>query len=417
MPMREQFVIVGGGLAGAKAAETLRAEGFTGGVVLIGAESERPYERPPLSKGLLLGKSEPEAAYVHPADWYGANDVELRTGESVIAIDRDHRGVELASGTIIGYDRLLLTTGSAVRRLALHGTDLDGVLYLRTMQESRLLQQRLAGAANVVVIGAGWIGLEVAAAARAGGANVTVVESLPIPMQRTLGDEIGRLFQAVHEAKGVTFRLNAGVTGFRGGTAVGAVELADGTTLPADVVVVGVGIQPNIQLAREAGLAVANGITVDASLRTSDPLIFAAGDVADAYHPLLGRPIRVEHWANALNGGPAAARSMLGKPVTYDRLPYFYTDQYDLGMEYAGFVEPGGYDRVVFRGDPAVKDGATPAFLAFWVRDDRVLAGMNVNVWDVQDDIQRLVRAGFRGGAVDLDKLTDENVALQSIEA
>ena len=410
--MPEQFVIVGAGLAGAKAAETLRAEGFAGKIVLIGEEADRPYERPPLSKGQLVGTASRDDAFVHSAGWYPEHDIDLRTGVRVAAIDRAARTVSLVDGDPIAYDKLLLTTGSSPRRLDIPGADLDNVLYLRTLPDRDELAKKLVPDAQVVVLGAGWIGLEVAAAARSLGASVTIIETLALPLQRVLGDDVGRVIQALHESHGVAFHNGASVRELRGETAVSSVVLAGGTELPADLVVVGVGIQPNIELAAAAGLTIANGIAVDAALRTSDPRIFAAGDVANAHHPLIGRSIRVEHWANALHGGPAAARAMLGQEVSYDRVPYFFSDQYDLGMEYAGWVAPGGYDSVVFRGDPYAP---SREFLAFWEQEGRVLAGMNVNVWDVQDDIQKLVRAGHEGVAVDLSKLADEHAPLGSL--
>ncbi|MFE9203501.1 NAD(P)/FAD-dependent oxidoreductase [Micromonospora sp. NPDC007230] len=412
MESSDTFVIVGAGLAGAKAAQTLREEGFAGRVILLGAEPERPYERPPLSKGLLLGTTGWLDAYVHEPGWYAANHVELRTATRVTAVDRDLRQVVLDTGERLGYDKLLLTIGSTPRRLDVPGADLDGVRYLRTLDDSAEIGTALVGGARLVVIGAGWIGLEVAAAARQYGATVTVVETADLPLQRVLGDEVARVFADLHRGHDVTFHFGVGVQEMRGAGRVSSVLLTDGTELPADTVVVGVGIQPDTQLAEAAGLKVDNGIVTDARLRTSDPHIFAAGDVANAHHPLLDRQLRVEHWANALNGGPAAARSMLGQQVEYDRLPYFFSDQYDLGMEYSGWVDPSGYDRVVFRGDPAVVGGRAPEFLAFWVSDGRVLAGMNANVWDVTDQIQALVRAGHRGRAVDLDRLADPQVPL-----
>ncbi|MEU5940892.1 FAD-dependent oxidoreductase [Micromonospora sp. NPDC047548] len=409
------FVIVGAGLAGAKAAQTLRAEGFGGRVTLLGAEPERPYERPPLSKGLLLETTPRRDVYVHDAGWYEANDVELRTATRVTGIDRTAHQIVLDDGERLGYDRLLLTPGSTPRRLDVPGADLNGVLYLRTLADSDRIAQALTDQAHLVVIGAGWIGLEIAAAARQHGAAVTVVETADLPLQRVLGDEVARVFAELHRRHGVTFHLGVGVRELRGTGRVSSVLLTDGTQLAADTVVVGVGIQPNVQLAEAAGLKVDNGIVTDARLLTSDPHIYAAGDVANAYHPLLGRHIRVEHWANALNGGPAAARSMLGQQVEYARLPYFFSDQYDLGMEYSGWVAPDGYDRVVFRGDPSVVDGRAPEFMAFWVSDGRVLAGMNANVWDVTDQIQALVRAGHVGRAVDLVRLSDPRAPLDDL--
>ena len=413
--MTEQFVIVGAGLAGAKAAETLRAEGFAGRIVLIGEETDRPYERPPLSKGHLLGTANLDAAFVHDSDWYAAHDVELRTGTAVESIDRTNGAVVLADGGRVTYDRLLLATGSSPRKLDLPGADLGGVLYLRTMTDSENLAKRLVDGAHVVVIGGGWIGLEVAAAARSHGSSVTIVEMTALPLLRVLGAQVARVFQAVHEAHGVTFRCSSGVRELRGDGDVRSVVLTDGTELPADLVVAGVGILPNVALAAVAGLGGGNGIETDAALCTSDSRIFAAGDVALSHNPLLGRSIRVEHWANALNGGPAAARSMIGQPVSYDRVPYFFSDQYDLGLEYSGYVEPGGYDLVVFRGSTEIVDGKAPEFVAFWLSGGRVLAGMNVNIWDAQDDIQRLVRAGYAGTAVDPAALADPSRPLAEL--
>ncbi len=407
----DNFVIVGAGLAGAKAAETLRTEGFTGSITLIGAENDRPYERPPLSKGLLLRTAERDSVFVHTAGWYAEHDVELRAGVPAEGLDTVRRSVRLADGTAVEYDRLLLATGSRPRRLDLPGATLDNVLYLRTLPDADRLAKSLTDGTRVVIIGGGWIGLEVAAAAREHGATVDIVETLPLPLQRVLGDEVASILQALHIAHGVRFHCGASVQALHGEASVTSVQLADGRELPADVVVVGVGVQPNIELAVTAGLTVTGGgIAVDAAMRTSDPRIFAAGDVASAQHPLLGAAVRTEHWANALHGGPAAARAMLGQAVSYDRLPYFFSDQYDLGIEYAGWIPPGGYDDVVFRGD---RDSLE--FLAFWRRDGKVLAGLNANVWDVQGGIQALVRAGYAGRRADAAALADPAVPLEEL--
>ncbi|MEU1689917.1 FAD-dependent oxidoreductase [Micromonospora sp. NPDC005707] len=402
------FVIVGAGLAGARAAQTLREEGHDGGVVVIGDEPDRPYERPPLSKGLLTGGAELDSVFVHEAGWYAEHDVDLHTGARAAAVDRAAREVRLADGQHLRYDKLLLATGASPRDLAAPGTDLDGVLRLRTLADSRRIAGALVDGAHLVIVGAGWIGLEVAAAARQRGATVDVVETAALPLRRVLGDEIAQVFANLHRDHGVTFHFGAQVQEIRGTGRVSSVLLADGTELPADAVVVAVGVRPNTELATAAGLAVENGIHVDASLRTADPDVYAAGDVANAYHPLLGRRLRVEHWANALHGGPAAARAMLGQPVSYDDLPYFYTDQYDLGMEYAGHAPPGAFDRVVVRGDVAKRE-----FIAFWTAGGRVLAGMNVNVWDVVPSIRRLVTAAH---PVDLDRLADPDVPLDELQ-
>jgi 3-phenylpropionate/trans-cinnamate dioxygenase ferredoxin reductase subunit len=410
--MSEQFVIVGAGLAGAKAAETLRAQGFSGRITLFGDEPHRPYERPPLSKGLLLGATTEDDTFVHEQGWYADNDVQLRTGCRVESIDRTELTVTASDGSVTGYHKLLLATGSSPRRLDVPGAGLDGVLYLRTLPEATRLAAVLADAEHVVVVGAGWIGLEVAAAARSRGASVTIVETLALPLQRVLGDEVAQVFLSLHQARGVAFHGNSSVREFRGGKRVTSVVLGDGTELLADVVVAGVGISPNVEPARQAGLATDNGILVDSALRTSDPRIFAAGDVANADHPLIGRHIRVEHWANAVNMGEAAAKAMMGQDVVYDRLPYFYSDQFDLGMEYSGYVAPGRYDYMVFRGDPSKYE-----FLAFWVDEGRVIAGMNTNIWDVQDQIQALVRAGYSGHRADLARLADPAIPLEDLLA
>jgi 3-phenylpropionate/trans-cinnamate dioxygenase ferredoxin reductase subunit len=408
MTASNAYVITGASLAGAKAAETLRQEGFAGPVVLIGDETERPYERPPLSKDYLLGKAERESIHVHPASWHADNGVELRLGIRVTGIDPAAHEVTLADGSRVGYARLLLATGSSPRRLPVPGADADGVLYLRRVADSDQIKAAFQTAARIVVIGAGWIGLETAAAARAAGVEVTVLEAAALPLLRVLGPEAAQVFAGLHREHGVDLRFGVQVSEITGsGGRVRGVRLADGGHVEADAVIVGVGITPNTQLAEAAGLAVSNGVVVDARLRSSDPDIYAAGDVASAYHPVLGKHIRVEHWANALNQPQTAARAMLGQDVAYDRVPYFYTDQYDLGMEYAGYVEPGGYDHVVFRGDAERRE-----FVAFWLAGGRVLAGMNVNVWDVNDAIQALVRSGK---PVDTGRLADPGVPLEEL--
>ncbi|WP_433253547.1 NAD(P)/FAD-dependent oxidoreductase [Streptosporangium sp. CA-135522] len=408
MTTEQTFVIVGAGLAGAKAAQSLREEGFAGRVVLIGAEAERPYERPPLSKGYLLGKEDRAKVHVHDEGWYADNSVELVLGHRVTGLDRAARQVELDDGRRIGYAKLLLATGSSPRRLDVPGADLEGVHYLRRLDDSERLREAIRGGGRVVVVGAGWIGLETAAAARGYGCEVTVVEPRPVPLQAALGPEMGAFFAEVHRGQGVEVRLGLGVTGFLGAGRVSAVSTDDGGEIPADVVIVGVGVTPDTGLAERAGLAVDNGIVVDESLRTDDPDIYAAGDVANAFNPLYGTHIRVEHWANALNGGLAAGKAMLGQKVVYDRPPYFFTDQYDVGMEFSGWFAPGGYDSVVVRGDLEAR-----AFHAFWLAGGRVVAGMHVNQWD--EGIAP-VRELIRGGApTDPDRLADPSVPLADL--
>jgi 3-phenylpropionate/trans-cinnamate dioxygenase ferredoxin reductase subunit len=408
MNANNAYVIVGASLAGAKAAQALREQGFGGPVVLIGEENERPYERPPLSKEYLIGKAEREKVYVHPASWYADNDVELRLGVQVTGIDPAAREVVLADGSRLGYGRLLLTTGAAPRRLPVPGADHDGVLTLRRVDDSDRIKDALKSASRIAVIGAGWIGLEITAAARQAGVEVTILEAAELPLLRVLGPEVAQVFAGLHRENGVDLRFGVQVSEITSaGGQVRGVRLADGGLVEADAVIVGIGASPNSQLAEAAGLRTDNGVVVDAGLRSSAPDIYAAGDVANAYHPVLGKHIRVEHWANALNQPAVAARSMLGQDVAYDRVPYFYTDQYDLGMEYSGYVEPGGYDQVVFRGDVPGRE-----FIAFWLSGGRVLAGMNVNVWDVNEMVQALVRDGQ---PVDATRLADSSVPLDQV--
>jgi 3-phenylpropionate/trans-cinnamate dioxygenase ferredoxin reductase component len=413
------FVIVGGGLAGAKAAETLRAEGFTGRVILIGDERDHPYERPPLSKGYLSGKEERDSVFVHEPAWYAQADVELHLGQTVVAVDRDAKSVRLGDGTVLHYDKLLLATGAEPRRLDIPGTELAGVHHLRRLAHADRLRQVLTALGrdngHLVIAGAGWIGLEVAAAARGYGAEVTVVEPEPTPLHQVIGPELGQVFAELHREHGVRFHFGARLTEITGQDGmVLSVRTDDGEEHPAHDVLAAIGAAPRAALAEAAGLALADrahggGIAVDATLRTSDPDIYAAGDVAAAHHPLLEARLRVEHWANALNGGPAAARSMLGQDVSYDRIPYFFSDQYDLGLEYSGWAPPGSYEQVVLRGDVGKRE-----FIAFWLKDRRVLAGMNVNVWDVTDPIQQLIRSG---DPVDPEALADPSVPLTSLNS
>ncbi|WP_055489899.1 NAD(P)/FAD-dependent oxidoreductase [Streptomyces sp. TP-A0356] len=416
----QTYVIVGGGLAGAKAAETLRAEGFTGRVILICDERDHPYERPPLSKGYLLGKEERDSVFVHEPAWYARNDIELHLGQTVDAIDRAAKTVRFGDdGTLVHYDKLLLATGAEPRRLDIPGTDLAGVHHLRRLAHADRLKGVLAALGrdngHIVIAGAGWIGLEVAAAAREYGAEVTVVEPEPTPLHGVLGPELGNVFAELHREHGVRFRFGVRLTEIVGQDGmVLAARTDDGDEHPAHDVLAAIGVAPRVGLAEAAGLELADraqggGIVVDARLRTSDPDIHAAGDVASFPHELFGTRLRVEHWANALNGGPAAARAMLGREVTYDRVPYFFSDQYDVGMEYSGWAPPGSYDEVVIRGDAGKRH-----FIAFWLKEGRVLAGMNVNVWDVTDAIQRLIR---EQRVVDPEALADPAVALESLSA
>lgn len=401
-----RFVIVGASLAGAKAAEALRGEGFGGRITLIGEENDLPYERPPLSKEYLMGKSERDQVFVHDRAWYQEHDIDLRVGSRVSSIERARHLVTTDRGEEIGFDRLLLTTGASPRTLPLPGADGPNVRYLRRVEDSDRLRERFTKGRRLVVIGAGWIGLEGAAAARAAGVEVTVLETQELPLLRVLGPECARIFADLHRRHGVDLRLGVQVEAIVEAEGATRVRLAGGEELPADTVLMGVGARPNTELAEAAGLDVANGVLVDSGLRTSDPDILAAGDIANADHPILRRRIRVEHWDNAIGQGEAAGRSMVRDGVVYDRIPYFFTDQYELSMEYAGYVEPGGYQEVVFRGDVEKLE-----FIAFWLdAERRVLAGMNVNVWDVNETIQALVRSQQ---PVDRRRLADASAPLE----
>jgi 3-phenylpropionate/trans-cinnamate dioxygenase ferredoxin reductase component len=402
--MTETFVIVGAGLAAGKAVEQLRESGFEGTIVVYGDEHHLPYERPPLSKGYLIGNDPLDDAFVHSPDWYEQNDVDLHLGTSVTGIDRAGKRV-LATDDSQAYDKLLLATGAAPRHLAIADESGAPVAYLRTIEDSNRLKQNFSKGRHVAIIGAGWIGLEVAAAARMAGADVTVLETLELPLLRVLGPEVAKVFAGLHREHGVDLRTSVQVSAVEKNGERAVVRLEDGNSVDADLVVIGVGVAPNTALAESAGLDTDNGVLVDDHLRTSDPDIFAAGDIANAEHPELGRRLRVEHWDTAIEQGKVAARNMAGDDAVYDRLPYFFTDQYDLGMEYVGNVGPEGYDDIVLRGDV---DGRV--FTAFWLREGKVLAGMQVNDWDATDHIRALV-----GGAVDVDRLRDESVSLADL--
>src|ERR1035437_7007961 len=397
MASDETFVIVGASLAGAKAAETLRTEGFDGRVVLIGEETERPYERPLLSKDYLRGDKPAAKLYVHDEDFYADNDIELMTGTRVESLDPGAHVVILAGGRRMGYSRLLLATGAAPRRLPLPGADLPGVAYLRVMGDSDALRDAIA---------AGWIGSEVAASARHLGAQVAIVAPEAVPLERVLGLEIGGIYRDLHTEHGVDLHLSTQIEAIVGnGGAAAGVRTTGGSVIEGDLIVVGVGVSPRDELAREAGLSVENGIVVDEFLATSAADVFAAGDVAATWNPRYNMRIRMEHWANAQNQGQSAARNMLGQDAAYTKLPYFYSDQYDLSMEYNGYAVD--WDRVVVRGD-----GPGRQFLAFWLKDGHVLACMNANTWDQGDAIKALVRSA---ATVDPDRLADLSVPLADL--
>lgn len=389
-------VIVGGGLAGAKTAEALRGNGYGGGVTLLTAEQQLPYERPPLSKDYLAGKAAFEDAVVHPASWYHDNEVVLRWGVEVVAVHPDSSEVELGDGSRVGYGALVLATGSEPRRLPIPGA--ETALTLRTRPDSDAIRDTFGPGKRLAIVGGGWIGLEVAAAAKGAGTEVTVLEAAELPLLGVLGREMAAVFADLHRANGVDLRLGVSIAEIADG-----VRLDDGTHIAADAVVMGVGARPRTELAAAAGLDVDNGVLVDASLRSSNPSIYAVGDIANHDHPVLGHRVRVEHWATALNQPATAAAALLGGDDVYTELPYFYSDQFDLGMEYIGYAAPGSYARVVTRGDVPGRE-----FVAFWLDGgDRILAAMNVNVWDVVDEIKPLIAAKT---AVDVDSLTRAEV-------
>ena len=405
MSTEQTFVIAGASLAGAKAAESLRAEGFEGRVVLVGEESVRPYERPPLSKAYLRGEVGFEKAAVHPEAFYGEHEIEFLASTAVTSIDPASKQVNLDPGGRLNYDRLLLTTGATPRHVTIPGADLDGIHYLRSLASCDALRQALARATRLVVVGAGWIGSEVAASARQLGKDVALIEAAQVPLERVLGAEVGAMFRDLHSEQGVELHMGVGVEAFRGSTAVEEVVLADGSVVSGDLVVVGVGVSPRTELAEAAGLQLDNGVVVDEHLATSAPGIWAAGDIANAFHPVFGTRIRLEHWSAALNQGPVAAKNMLGQDVVYDKIPYFFSDQYDLGMEYNGFA--ASWDQVVYRGDRAGRE-----LVVFWLDHGRVVAGMNVNVWDVSDAVAALVRSK---AVVDPQQLADVSSDLSAL--
>jgi 3-phenylpropionate/trans-cinnamate dioxygenase ferredoxin reductase subunit len=399
------LAVIGASVAGAKAVEAARHAGFDQRIVLIGDESSLPYERPPLSKDILRGEKDTAAAQVHPEGFYAAESIEVITDRAVV-LDPVGRTIELASGDLLGFDAAVVATGAAPRELDIPGAGLEGVHYLRTIDDSVRLRDAIRAASRVAVIGAGWTGSEVAASARQMGADVVLVDPAPVPLRRVLGDDIGAVFRQLHTDNGVDLRLGCGVAELRGAKTVDEVVLADGRVESADVVVVGIGVTPRTELADTAlGMRVDNGIVVDDHLATTVPGIYAAGDVANAWHPHYRRHLRVEHWANALNQGTTAGRNASGQHDTYDRLPYFFSDQYDLGLEYVGHGDPG--DSIVVRGD---LDART--FIAFWHRHGNVTAAMNVNVWDVVDDLTAIVSASR---PIDPVRLADPDIPLSEL--
>ena len=405
MAISNALVIIGAGLAGAKAAEGARSAGFDGRVVLVGAEPHPPYERPSLSKAVLRGELAPATTQVHDEGFYETNEIDLLTGRTVEALDPRARQIRLDDGRALSYGSAVLATGAAPRRLTVPGRALDGVHYVRDVEDASGLSEAARGARRVAVVGAGWIGSEVAASIRQMGPEVVLIGSAPAPLHDALGADIGAEFARLHADHGVDLRMGTRVLALEGTSAVQWVVLADGTIEPADVVVAGIGVTPRVHLADAAGLAVDDGVVVDEHLESSVPGVYAAGDVASAFHPHYGRHLRVEHWANALNQGLTAGRNAVGGRQAYDRLPYFFSDQYDVGLEYVGRHRPD--DQVVVRGSLGQR-----RFIAFWHRTGKVTAAMSVNVWDVVDDLKAIVAAG---APVPVDRLADSSVELSEV--
>jgi 3-phenylpropionate/trans-cinnamate dioxygenase ferredoxin reductase subunit len=408
MSEQTSYVIVGGGLAGAKAAEAIRAADSDGSITLVAAESRRPYERPDLSKGVIGGKKTPDDLFVHPEDWYAEHSVELVLGTTATGLDRDRRVVTLDSGRDVSYDRLLLATGATPRTLNVPGADLAGVHYLRTAEDSLALTEAIGSSSSVVVVGGGWIGLEIAAGAKEKGLDVTVVEPQPTPLYGVMGPEVGELWAQLHRSHGVDVRTGLQVNAIQGddGRATGVV-LDNGQVINADFVVVGVGAKPNLDLAEAAGLTTDGSLPVDGHLRTRDAHIWAAGDIALADNSWAGHPLRVEHWANAKNQGAFAGRSMAGSDDEWGDPPYFFTDQYDAGMEYWGWADPR-VDNVVLRGRPV--DGS---YVAAWLSPDgHVDAAMHVNQWDDSDAVKALVQGKV---ALDVGRFQDLDVPIADL--
>jgi 3-phenylpropionate/trans-cinnamate dioxygenase ferredoxin reductase subunit len=394
-----RIVIVGAGLAGARAAVALREGGHRGELTLVGDEPHAPYERPGLSKGYLQGEATAESLLVEPVGWYDEHDVRRREGVAAERLDLTAREVHLADGRALPYDSVVLATGAEPRRLDIPGA--ETALTLRRLEDSNALREALASASSVAIVGGGWIGLEVAAAARRAGLRTTVIERTALPLEHVLGARVATHFADLHRRHGVDLRTSTATDAISG---TGPYVVHCGAELiEADLVVMGVGAAPNTGLAERAGLTVDNGIVVDEHLRTSDPHVYAVGDVANAHNTALGARLRVEHWDNAIRQGRAVAATLLGQDAPYDWQPYFYTDQFDLGMEYVGHGR--AEDDVVLRGDPA-----TGEFVAFWLREGRLTAGMNVNVWDVNDDIRALL-----GRVVDPIALADAGTPISDL--
>lgn len=403
-PAKETFVIVGAGLCGSRAAEVLRKEGFDGRILLCGEEPDPPYDRPPLSKEFLAGEIEADAITLHPQQFYSEQRIDLELGRAVTTIDPGRHTLTWADGNSLRYDKLLLATGSQARRLPLPGGDLEGVHYLRTLADAKRLRAALAGAGRVAVVGAGFIGCEVAAVARTRGAAVTLLEALPAPLHRVLGPEAGARITRLHSDHGVEVRCGARIEAFVGEDGrVRGVRLAGGEVVECEACVVGVGIVPAAAMAAAAGIDCADGVVVDAGCATAAPDVFAAGDVAN--WPFRGGRLRVEHWDNALNQAQVAAKSMLGQQASYGPVPYFWSDQYDWKLQYLGHA--ARWDRLAVRGDLE-----SDSFAVFYLDGERAAAALVVNRPREIMAIRRLMAASPKLSA---DELSDPSTDLRAL--
>lgn len=399
------FLIIGGGQSGGWAARTLRGEGFEGRVLLIADEPFIPYERPPLTKQVLLGDQPAESTYLWPAESYDELNIELRLGVQATRISPPEHTIEIDGGETIPYDRLMIATGARVRRLAVAGAELAGVHYLRGIGDAEAIRADLTDGARVTVIGGGWIGLEVAAAATRLGGRVTVVEALGQLCGRALTPDLVDWVAALHRGHGVEIRLETSLERFEGDGRVARAVLSDGTSIETDLAVIGIGVVPNVELAAEAGLAVDNGIKVDDMGRGSDPDIFAAGDVTNHPNALLGRRIRLESWENAQNQAIAAAKAMLDRGTAYAEIPWFWSDQYDVNIQLVGL--PGDWSETVTRGDREAGQ-----FLVFYLKDGRIDGAAAINS---ARDIRFARRLMAAGKIVDAAQLADPGVKLQAL--
>ena len=405
MTTDQTFVVIGAGQAGGWTAKTLRDEGFEGRVILIGDENFAPHERPPLSKEVLLGDAEKDVCLLWPPGTLEDADIELRLGLSVTAIDTDGRKLSLSDGETIGWNKLMIATGGRARTLPVDGADLDGVYTLRTIADAEAIRSRLISGAKVLVIGAGWIGLEVAAAARKRNARATVIELADRVCARALTQEMSDWVHALHVRHGVDIRLSAEFERFEGDGKLEQAILSDGTALPCDIAVVGIGLIPNTELAEQAGLAIDNGIVVDEHGQTSHPDIFAAGDVTNHPNPLLGRRVRLESWENAQNQAINAAKAVLGTFESYAEIPWFWSDQYDANIQMMGL--PEDWDETAVRGS---RDAGE--FIEFYLKDGEIQGAAAINN---PRDLRFTRRMMTSGKKFDAASLADPDIKLQKL--